>query len=82
MQIQIFSEIGYGNNSFCSTEIEKGKYEHRVKGFVIPPKIEGFYIRIWIWKKVFVLSSKNGISLNSKERARVKVLFGLEGMRR
>jgi hypothetical protein len=81
MQIQIFSEIGYGNDSFCSTEIEKGKYEHRIRGFVIPKNIEGIYLRIWIWKKVFVISSKNGFSLNSKDRVKIKFLFGFEGSR-
>jgi hypothetical protein len=79
--IKIFSEIGYGNDSFCSTEIEKGELEHRIKAFVIPPKIDGIYIRIWIWKRVFVLSSNNGLSLNSKDSVKFKFLFGLDGSR-
>jgi len=79
--IKIYAEIGYGNDTFCNTEIEYGKTEHRVRKFIIPPKIEGIYIRIWVYKKVLVLSSKNGFSLTKKDRGKFKFLFGLEGSR-
>ena len=39
-QIKIFAELGYGNATFCNTEIEKGKYEHRIPKFIVPKKIE------------------------------------------
>jgi len=80
-QIKIFAELGFGNPTFCNTEIEKGKYEHRISRFITPPKIEGVYLRIWIWKRVFVLSSNNGFSLNQKDKVKLKVLFGIEGRR-
>ena len=37
-QTKIFAELGYGNATFCNTEIEKGKYEHRLAKFIIPKK--------------------------------------------
>ena len=39
IQIKIFAELGYGNTTFYNTEIEKGKYEHRLGKFIIPEKI-------------------------------------------
>jgi hypothetical protein len=78
-QLKIFAEIGYGNSSFLSTEIEKGEQEKRVSRFVIPPKIEGIYFRFWVGKRVLVLSTKNGFSLKKKDRVKLKILFGIEG---
>ena len=80
-QTKIFAEIGYGNDTYLSTEIEKGKYEHRIPKFIIPQKIEGIYFRFWAWKRVFVVSTKNGFSLTKKDRVKLKVLFGMEGKR-
>ena len=45
-QTKIFAELGYGNATLCNTEIEKGKYEHRVPKFIIPQKIEGIYLSL------------------------------------
>jgi len=64
---------------FFNTEIEKGNYEHRVAKFIIPTKIEGIYFRFWVWKKVLVLSTKNGVSFGKKDRLKLKILFGIEG---
>ena len=77
---KIFAEIGFGNESFLSTEIESGKNEHRINKFVKPNIINGFYIRIWIFKKVFVASTYNGFSINNKSRNKIKILFGIEGI--
>ena len=78
-QLKIFAELGYGNPTFFNTEIEKSKQEKRVSRFVIPPKIEGIYFRFWVGKRVLVLATKNGLSLNKKDRVRLKILFGVEG---
>jgi hypothetical protein len=78
-KLKIFAELGYGNPSFFSTEIEKGKQEKRVSRFVLPSKIEGIYFRFWVGKRVLVLSTKNGFSLNKKGRVKLKILFGIEG---
>lgn len=57
-EVKIFAEFGIGNDTFCSTEIEKGSKEYRLKGFLLPPKIEAVYVRIWIGKIVFAISTK------------------------
>ena len=81
-QTKIFAELGYGNATFCNTEIEKGKYEHRLGKFIIPKKIEGIYFRFWVLKRVFVLSTNKGFSFAKKDRVRLKILFGIEGRAR
>jgi len=77
---KIYAEIGFGNGSFLSTEIEEGNKEHRVSKFLIPKKMLGVYIRIWILKKVFIISSKDGIKLKDTEKNKLKLLLGAEGV--
>jgi len=77
--IKIFAEAGIGNKSFFSTEIEKGNLEHRVKGFIIPPKIKGFYIRVWLAKRVYAFSSNRFFNTTYKGRVKFKLIFGIEG---
>ena len=77
--IKIFAEMGIGNNSFFSTEIEKGELEHRVKHFLIPPKIEGVYLRIWIYKRVFAISTNRFFNTTKKSKIKFKLIFGIEG---
>ncbi len=79
--LKIFSEAGIGNSTFLSTEIEKKELEHRVKGFIIPPKIEGFYIRVWLGKRVYALSSNRFFNTTKKKKIKFKLIFGIEGSR-
>jgi len=81
MSIKIFAEFGYGNSTLCSSEIEKGSLEHRVKGFLIPPKITGIYIRVWIGKRVYAISSNRFFNTQRKDRVKFKFIFGLEGIK-
>ena len=76
---KVYSEIGLGNPSFLSTEIEEGNKESRVSKFILPKKIEGVYLRFWIFKKVFIISSKNGIVLQNRDKNKFKILFGVQG---
>jgi len=76
---KIFAEIGFGNGTLLSTEIEKGKNEKRFKGFIKPKKINDLYFRLWIFKIVFVISFKDGFKLIKKPRNKFKILFGLGG---
>ena len=71
--------MGVGNDSFLSTEFEEGDKEYRVPKFSIPKKITEIYIRFWVFKKVFILSSKDGIKLMTKEKNKFKILFGISG---
>lgn len=80
-QTKIFAEFGYGNTTFFNTEIERGKYEHRVPKCIVPKKIEGIYFRFWVWKRVFIVSTNNGFSFAKKDRVKLKILFGVEGRR-
>lgn len=79
--LKIFAEAGIGNKSFLSTEIEKGKLEHRVKYFLLPPKIEGIYVRVWLGKRVYALSSNRFFNTTKKSRVKFKLIFGVEGKR-
>ena len=79
MKERIFIEFGFGNKSFISTEIEEGKKEYRMDKFVKPRKIKGIYLRFWLFKKVLILSTCNGISLNNKPRNNLKIILGIEG---
>jgi len=54
MRLKIFAEFGIGNATLFSTEVEKGEQEKRVSKFILPPKVDGIYLRIWIYK--FVLA--------------------------
>src|SRR3989344_5520334 len=50
---KIYTEIGIGNDSFFSTEIEDKNREIRIKRFFLPKLVTGIYIRIWVLKKEF-----------------------------
>jgi hypothetical protein len=77
---KICAEIGFGNESFLSTEFEKGDSEYRIPKLILPKKIQEFYLRFWIFKKVFVLSTKNGFHIDKKDRNKLKILFGIGGI--
>ena len=81
MKIKIFSEFGIGNNSLCSTEIESGKREKRVAKFIIPPKIKGLYIRVWLGKIAFAISTNRLFNYKVKNKIKFKILLGIEGSR-
>ncbi len=76
---KVFAEIGFGNESFFSTEIEEGDKEYRIPKFIKPQKINGYYLRFWIFKKVFILSTDEGLKIKSKDRNKLKLLFGVSG---
>ena len=76
---KIYAEIGFGNKTFLSTEIETDNKEYRIDSFIKPKKIEGIYLRIWILKRVLILSTCNGVSLNKKNKNRIKFIFGIQG---
>jgi hypothetical protein len=77
---KVFAEIGFGNETFLSTEFEKNNSEHRVPKFILPNKIEELYFRVWLLKKVYILSSKYGFYIMKKNRSKFKILFGIGGI--
>lgn len=77
--MKIYAEIGIGNESFLSTEFEKGKQEYRLKKFILPERIEEIYLRIWIFKRILVISFFKGIFLKRKDKSKFKFLIGIGG---
>jgi len=76
---KVFAEIGFGNDTFLSTEIEEENSEYRIPKFIKPQKISGYHFRFWIFKKVFVLSTNHGLEIKKKDRNKLKILFGVSG---
>lgn len=76
---RVYTEVGLGNQSFFSTEFEKGDIEHRIPKFILPNNIEEIYFRLWIFKKVFILSSKYFFKVKTKNKNKLKILFGIGG---
>ena len=76
---KVFTEIGFGNDTFFSTEIEDGNSEYRIPKFIKPQKISGYYFRFWIFKKVFIFSSDNGFRIAKKDKNKFKIPFGING---
>lgn len=76
---KVYAEIGIGNNSFLSTEFEDGQNEFRVPKFIIPNKVKGIYLRFWICKTVYILSTNDGFEITKKNRSKLKILFGISG---
>lgn len=76
---KVFAEIGFGNETFLSTEIEEGVSEYRIPKFILPNKIKSLYFRLWVFKKVFILSTNHGFEIKSKDRNKLKIVFGISG---
>ena len=76
---KIFAEIGFGNDSFLSTEFEEDEKEYRIPKFILPKNIDGVFFRFWIFKKVFILSTNQGLKIKHKDKNKLKILFGISG---
>jgi hypothetical protein len=76
----IFAEMGFGNDTFFSTEFEDGETEYRVPRFVTPKRITECYVRIWIAKTVFIVSTKKLFEIKKKDKTRYKLLLGIGGV--
>lgn len=76
---KVFAEIGFGNESFLSTEFEEDNKEYRVPKFLKPKKVTDLYLRVWIFKTVFIASTKDGFKTSKKGKNKLKILFGIGG---
>ena len=81
MKSKIFAEFGIGNATIFSTEVERGEQEKRVAKFILPPKVDGVYIRIWIYKFVIAISTNRFANWQKKGKIKFKIIFGIEGHR-
>ncbi|MBN2675769.1 MAG: hypothetical protein JXR30_00770 [Alphaproteobacteria bacterium] len=93
---EVFTEIGIGNFSFINTQINTGKEEERVIGFV-PMNLKAIYFRFYLgWitfgmtlpslrfrphKKQAILELGE-IRITLKKKFRIKILFGLWGTKK
>ena len=73
----IYCEIGYGNKSIISSEIEDNGLEYRVDKLIIN-KIVSLYIRLWIDYRVVIIDSQEGIKRINKDRRCFKLLIGIK----
>lgn len=74
---KVFAEIGIGNKTFLSTEIEEGRAEYRIPKFILAKKVEGYYFRLWIFRRVIIFSTNEGIKLQKKTGNHFKILLGI-----
>jgi len=72
----IYAEIGIGNGSFLSTEIEVGRKERRIKGFMVR-RIRSVYLRVWVGRRVLILDTTEGFKTSRKSRSSFKLLLGV-----
>jgi hypothetical protein len=78
--LRAYREIGYGNATFVSTEIEYADgAEVRRQGCVPFYNITEIYLRVWIGKTVYALSSRHGWNIRTRPRKALKILFGIGG---
>ena len=74
--MKIYSEIGYGNDTFVSSEIEYDDgTEVRVKGFLVK-SVTAVYFRLWVKKTVFIYSSREGFKTVFKSKNKFKLIIG------
>lgn len=82
----LFTKIGFDldNNKFgfgINSEIEHTDYEERLSGF-IRMRVTEVYLRIWLGRRVVVLSLFNGIKTMRKNRLNIKIVVGVAGVSR
>jgi len=76
----IYAEIGIGNGSFLSTEVEVGQRERRVKGLIIR-RLVSVYLRVWIGKRVLILDTREGLKTSRKSKVGRKLVVGFVSTR-
>lgn len=74
-----FIEIGIGNKWFfrTETELEDGS-EFEEKGIKGPIIYKSVYLRIWLFKTVIILDSKEGLKNMKKKRNSLKFVLGIQ----
>jgi hypothetical protein len=73
-----YSEIGIGNPTFLSTEIENELGEMRLHGFLCGPHLLSMYIRIQIFHVIFILDIPEGLIIKHKGYSKFKFLLVLQ----
>ncbi|HMQ01864.1 MAG TPA: DUF3977 family protein [Candidatus Doudnabacteria bacterium] len=76
---KIFAEFGIGNATIFSTEIENNGLEYRIPKFIKPVVVREYYLRLWIFQTVFIVSTTSGFNSYNKDRRKFKLLVGIGG---
>ena len=76
---KVFTELGYGNSSLVSTEIELPDGRAYRQSSFVRMRVEGVYLRVWVGTSGVILSSKNGLKFLRKARNEFKILVGIHG---
>lgn len=76
-----YVEIGIGNTWWVRTEVEDPDgTEHEIKGCRSFRRVEGIYLRFWIGKSVWIMSTNERLKTTRRNRPAFKVLFGISGI--
>ena len=75
--MEIYTEFGIGNEHIVSTEVDYGDSEIRFKGFCGVHSLNNPYIRIWMGKRVVIISM-DGIKITKKARSTFKCVIGFK----
>jgi hypothetical protein len=76
-----YVEFGLGNRWFVRTETEfEDGTETEHWGFSHLSEIHGLYLRVWIGRRVYIVSSNEGFKMMNKNRRAFKLLFGIAGI--
>ncbi|MEK4092321.1 MULTISPECIES: DUF3977 family protein [unclassified Viridibacillus] len=74
-----FIEIGIGNTWIVRTEIElEDGSEFEERGIIGPIILKSVYLRIWLFKTVVILDSKEGLKKLKKKRNSLKLVLGIQ----
>ncbi|MEK5482442.1 MULTISPECIES: DUF3977 family protein [unclassified Viridibacillus] len=68
-----FIEIGIGNTWIVRTETELEE-----RGIIGPIILKSVYLRIWLFKTVVILDSKEGLKKLKKKRNSLKLVLGIQ----
>ena len=74
-----FAEIGLGNDTLISTEIESEISEYRLDKLIIK-RVVGVYFRIWVGWKVVVVGLPFEFKVVEKNKRAFKLLFGIHSV--
>ncbi|MGE6256988.1 DUF3977 family protein [Heyndrickxia sporothermodurans] len=73
-----FIEFGIGNTWLVRTETElEDGTEYEEKGIVGPIKFHSVYFRVWVGRRVYIFSFKDGFKKGTKPRKEFKLIFGI-----
>lgn len=76
---KVYAEVGFGNETFFSTEVEDVDTEYRIPKFVRPAKVTEYYLRLWIGRRIFILSTRDWLKIQKKDKNKLKILAGMAG---